>query len=208
MPRTNPDRAYLRLFIQGEGRPLFGIGSGTQAPPSRVPVFVFCPGERQTPVCGVCLDLPRGRSGYPPALPVFLLPSFLNEGESRPLLKMCASVPPVGRSRLSTFLTRVPASEFLYEGEGRPLFQVGFVWEGPRVPVDPPNASLPRAYNYLAPFPFKPPNKPPLPSHPLREPPSCLSRERASLLLMCDTDCSAIASIHQPYPCPCFRVFI
>jgi len=110
----------------GKTDPCLGAGTGLLHPapesPSRVPAFEVYTGERQTLVCGVRHDFLVRKSGNPLALPVSLLPSFLNEGKSRPLLETCAVAPPVEGGRLSVSPTRVLASEFLYEGEGRPLF--------------------------------------------------------------------------------------
>jgi len=195
--------------------PCLGLGVGPASYPKPLPVFLpsrFYTGERQTPVCGVRHDFLRRKSGYPPALPVFLLPSFLNEGESRPLLETCAAAPPVEGGRLSVSPTRVPASEFLYEGEDRPLFQVGCPQEGPREPVSLPEHLPPTRLQTNSPAPLRPPDYPSLPPRPVRVSPSCLSRGRSPLLVMCDTvhppHGEATASIHHPYPCPCFRVFI
>jgi len=92
---TAPASVYLS---RGKADPCLGSRTGllrpAPEPPSRVPTFEVYTGERQTPVCDVRLDLPRGRSGYPPALPVFLLPSFLNEGEADPCWRRVPPLPP------------------------------------------------------------------------------------------------------------------
>jgi len=88
--RINPDRAYLRLFIQGEADPCLGLGS-VPKPPSRVPVFAFLYRGKTDPCLRCAPRFPRRKSGYPPALPVSLLPSFLNEGEADPCWR-CAPV--------------------------------------------------------------------------------------------------------------------
>jgi len=122
---NNPDRDRLRLFIQGEGGPLFGIGDRTPSSGPRAPYPCPCLRGLYRGKADPCLRcaprFPRKEkwlSTCPTRVPAS---EFSQRGGSRPLLETCAAAPPVEGGRLSVSPTRVPASEFLYEGEGKPL---------------------------------------------------------------------------------------
>jgi len=95
---TAPVSAYLS---RGRRTPVWDRGLDSfrpvSEPPSRVPVFEFLYRGKTDPCLRCAPQFLVRKSGYPPALPVSLLPSFLNEGEADPCWR-CALAPSRGRS--------------------------------------------------------------------------------------------------------------
>jgi len=81
----SPDCDRLRLFIQGESGPLFGIRDTfcpIPEPSFRVPVFAFLYRGKTDPYLRCAPQSLVRKSGYPPALPVSLPPSFYTRRKS------------------------------------------------------------------------------------------------------------------------------